>query len=55
MLSKDYIGVDDVIANLYPVAAHRIVLSTKAKAKEIDTDSVLQTIVHEVRVAKVSF
>ena len=55
MLSKDYVGVDDVIANLYPVSAHRIVLSTKAKAKEIDIDSVLQTIIHDVRVAKVSY
>ena len=55
MLNKDYVGVDDVIANLYPVCAHRIVLSTKAKAKEIDMDTVLQTIVHEVRVAKVTY
>lgn len=55
MLNKDYVGMDDVIANLSPVSAHRIVLSTKAKAKEIDVDTVLQTIVHEIRVAKVSF
>lgn len=51
---KDYVGMDDVIANIPSVLSHRIVLNSKAKAKEVDVESVLRSIWNEVRVAKIT-
>lgn len=54
MNGKDYVGMDDVVANIPTVLSHRIVLNSKAKAKEIDVDSVLRSIWNSVRVAKIT-
>lgn len=54
MKGKDYVGMDDVVANIPTVLSHRIVLNSKAKAKEIDVDSVLRSIWNSVRVAKIT-
>lgn len=55
MNGKDYVGMDDVVANLVPVLSHRIVLNSKAKAKDVDVLSLLRTLQNEVKVAKISF
>ncbi|MBO4695733.1 MAG: MoxR family ATPase [Lachnospiraceae bacterium] len=54
MNGKDYVGMDDVVANIPCVLSHRIVLNSKAKAKDIDVESVLRSIWNEVRVAKIT-
>jgi MoxR-like ATPase len=55
MNGKDYVGMDDVVANLVPVLSHRIVLNSKAKAKDVDVLSLLRTLQNEVKVAKITF
>lgn len=54
MNGKDYVGMDDVVANIPCVLSHRIVLNSKAKAKDIDIESVLRSIWNEVRVSKIT-
>lgn len=54
MMNKSYVSIDDIIANIPSVVSHRIVLSSRAKAKDIDVDFVLQKLMNEVRVPKVS-
>ena len=54
MMNKSYVAMDDVIANIPCVVSHRIVLSSRAKVKDIDVDFVLQKLINEVKVQKVS-
>lgn len=55
MLSKTYVGIDDIVANIPSVVYHRMVLSSRAKAKDVDCEYVFQKILNEVKVAKVSY
>ena len=50
---RDFVTAQDVIANLSCVASHRIVLSAKARAKNIDVDFVLNKILDEINMPKI--
>ncbi|MCQ2421581.1 MAG: MoxR family ATPase [Lachnospiraceae bacterium] len=54
MLSESYVSIEDVIANIPAVLSHRIVLNSKAKAKDIDVNTVLQKIINDVQAPKIT-
>ncbi len=51
--NRNYVSAEDVIANLSCVMSHRLVLSAKAKAKNIDLDFILNKIMNDIRVPKI--
>lgn len=54
MLSESYVSIEDVIANIPAVLSHRIVLNSKAKAKDIDVNTLLQKIINDVQAPKIT-
>ncbi len=52
MNERNYVIPEDVVRNVLPVVAHRIVLNSKAKAKDIKEEQVLKGILQGIRVPK---
>lgn len=53
ILDRSYVTAEDVLANLSVVVSHRLVLNSKAKAKDIDVEQVIKGILNDIRVPKV--
>ena len=51
--NRNYVTVEDVLAILTCTVAHRIVLSTKAKAKNIEVEQVLTELTDQIHVPKI--
>ncbi|MBE5926016.1 MAG: MoxR family ATPase [Lachnospiraceae bacterium] len=52
MAGRDYVIPDDVKSIIYPVARHRIVLSTKAKMNRVTVDDVIENVLSHIVVEK---
>lgn len=50
---RKFVSTEDVLANLSCIMAHRLVLSSRAKAKGIEIDSVLDKIADDIFVPKI--
>lgn len=53
MHGRNFVTADDVVKNLSCIMGHRIVLSSKAKAKSIDFEFVIGKIMDEIHVPKI--
>ena len=53
LFNRNYVTAEDVLAILPSTVAHRIVLSTKAKAKNISVEQVLDKLRDEIKVPKI--
>lgn len=53
LYNRNYVTAEDVLAILPSTVAHRIVLSTKAKAKNIGVEKVLEQLQDEIKVPKI--
>ena len=51
--NRNYVTVEDVLSILTCTVAHRIVLSTKAKAKNIEVEQVLTELTDQIHVPKI--
>lgn len=53
ILDRSYVTAEDVLANLSAVVSHRLVLNSKAKAKDIEVEQVIKGLLNDIRVPKV--
>ncbi len=53
LFNRNYVTAEDVLAILPSTVSHRIVLSTKAKAKNISVEQVLEKLHDEIKVPKI--
>ena len=53
LFNRNYVTAEDVLAILHSTVSHRIVLSTKAKAKNISVEQVLEKLRDEIKVPKI--
>lgn len=53
LFNRNYVTAEDVLAILPGTVSHRIVLSTKAKAKNISVEQVLEKLRDEIKVPKI--
>ena len=53
MNERSFVNTEDVLANLSCIMTHRLVLSARAKAKNIDTDAVLEKIADDIYMPKI--
>lgn len=53
ILDRSFVTAEDVLANLSAVVLHRLVLSAKAKAKNMDVEQVIKEILNDMRVPKI--
>ncbi|MDO4317081.1 MAG: MoxR family ATPase [Lachnospiraceae bacterium] len=51
--SRNFVSVADIMKQIPPVVGHRIVLNSKAKARDVSVEQVLKNILNEVRVPKI--
>ncbi len=53
ILDRSFVTAEDVLANLPAVVTHRLVLSAKAKAKNMEVEQVIKEILNDMRVPKI--
>ncbi len=53
ILDRSFVTAEDVLANLQAVVTHRLVLSAKAKAKNMEVEQVIKEILNDMRVPKI--
>ncbi len=51
--ARNFVSAADIVKQVFPVVSHRIVLSSKAKAKDVSAEQVLRNLLNEVRAPKI--